>query len=160
MDTTTELTIHVYGTPRPQGSKRAIPIKKHGHYTGKTALIEMSKALPDWRTNVTQAARQAAHNTKWATPPRGTPIKLTITYYMPRPNNHYRTGKNSHLLRNTAPTFHTTRPDSDKLDRAIGDALTEARIYTDDSQIAIRTSTKLYTDTHATGATIVVQPLN
>jgi len=36
------VTITVYGTPTPQGSKSGFAIKKDGQYTGRVAMVEGS----------------------------------------------------------------------------------------------------------------------
>jgi len=61
-------------------------------------------------------------------------ISVRIEFYMPRPKNHYRTGKYSHLLKADAPMNHTGRPDIDNLLKFVMDALNGV-FYKDDSQI-------------------------
>ena len=49
---------------------------------------------------------------------------VSFVFIRTRPKSHYRTGKNSHLLRDAAPTHPTVKPDVLKLARAAEDALT------------------------------------
>ena len=53
-----------------------------------------------------------------------------------RPKNHFRTGRNSHLLRDAAPARPAGYPDLDKLARSTGDALKSAGVLKDDGRIA------------------------
>ena len=70
--------------------------------------------------------------------------------------SHYRSGRHADELRPSAPRYHTGPPDLDKLQRAIGDALT-ATVIRDDRQIAVWQTQKLYGKT--SGARIDVVPL-
>lgn len=124
----------VAGIPAPQGSKRAY-VNKH---TGKAALVEMGVRHKDWRAMVTTAAADAMGRTSdWGRvhlcPPISGPVNLAAVFRFPRPKGHYRTGKNSHLLRDTAPT-HPGKPDLSKLVRSVEDAMTGI-VYRDDSQV-------------------------
>lgn len=129
------MIIHVVGTPAPQGSKRGFPVKRKNGTIG-VALTESAGApLKSWREDVRTAATAEAKEHGWATPPRGTPIDMAVTFYLRRPKSHYRTGANAHLLRADAPIYPTGKPDVDKLLRATLDALTSAGIYDDDSTV-------------------------
>lgn len=75
--------------------------------------------------------------------PLSGPIKLHIIFYLPRPQSHYRTGKNSEVLKENAPLWHEKRPDGLKLRRSVEDALTGIA-WIDDSQIAVGTEEKRY----------------
>jgi crossover junction endodeoxyribonuclease RusA len=68
-----------------------------------------------------------------------------LRFVFPRPRSHYRTGKNQHLLRDSAPIWHATKPDVDKLCRAVFDSLSGVLIQ-DDSQIASLRAEKVYAD--------------
>lgn len=121
----------VPGIPAPQGSKR---------HVGRGILVESSKQLKPWRLDVTMLA-QAAHH--------GDPLDeatVAITFVFPRPRKHYRTGRHAHELRTDAPHRHTTKPDIDKLARAVLDALTAAGVIRDDSRVADLHVTKRYGD--------------
>lgn len=104
----------VSGTPRPQGSKRAIPTP-----SGKVNLVESSKGHADWRGDVRTVA--AATHTG---PPLQGPVSVTLGFYMPRPKRHPK----------TKTTYPTGRPDADKLARAILDSLTGI-VFADDAQV-------------------------
>lgn len=106
--------IRVEGVPRPQGSKK---------HVGGGRFIEASKYLPEWRKAVIAAAK-AAH----AGEPMDGAITVTAEFIFPRPKA---------LKDDQDAPPHTTTVDSDKLARAVGDALTIAGVLKDDSQINI-----------------------
>ncbi|MBO0596356.1 RusA family crossover junction endodeoxyribonuclease [Nesterenkonia sp. E16_7] len=153
-----ELHITVRGIPAPQGSKKGIAIKKGGKHTGKVALIESAgDKVKSWRQDVRDAAIAAAEETGWQAP-RG-PIAVDIICYLTRPKGHYRTGRYADLLRDAAPTFHTTKPDKDKLERATNDALTSSGVIIDDSNIVGGSTWKQFADTRTPGAHIIIRDL-
>ncbi len=62
-----------------------------------------------------------------------TPLRVDMTFYMPRPKKHYRTGKYSHILRDDAPKmWHTNKPDRDNLEKAVLDCMTKSGLIKDD----------------------------
>lgn len=129
----------VEGTPRPGGSKRAIYSKKQN----RSFIIPDNKHTKPWMETV-----------KWqAMEKRGEgfmllegPVKVVMSFVMPRPKAHYRTGKNSHLLKDNAPQrYHFQKPDKDKLERSTLDALTGV-IWKDDCQVAASIIQKVWTN--------------
>ena len=150
------ILFHVVGTPAPQGSKTAMPVRKNGKLTGKTNLVESSKALKPWRTLVTHQARRA--KPKGFTPYVGA-VRVEVIFRFPRPKGHYGTGRNAGTLKPSAPEHHITKPDADKLLRAIFDGLTAAGIYRDDSQVIETYAAKRYAHGDNPGATISVEPI-
>lgn len=137
----------VPGVPVPGGSKKAFAHKT----TGKIIVMDdAGKRNKDWRAVVALAARDAYQGE-----PLEGPLSVEMIFYMPRPNKHYRTGKNSGRLRRDAPTVHTGRPDALKLARSTEDALTSI-LWRDDSQTARITATKVYAG--FAGAAIIVRP--
>lgn len=141
IDNTTELepvalrtvTIDVRGVPVPQGSLRFHPLPG-----GKTAARYPANVY-QWRGQVQQAVADAA----WETQLTG-PVELHLGFEMPRLLSHYRTGKFAGALRPSAPTWPTTAPDLDKLVRCICDAVTDAGLWRDDSQVAVLQAAKRY----------------
>ena len=153
----TTLTINVVGTPAPQGSKRAFIVNGHA------VMTESSKKVKPWRQDVTAAAQTAAADHwydgdqhGWTAPPGA--VEITITFYMPRPRYHFRTGARSHELKPNAPTWVDKKPDIDKLTRSTLDALTSSAVIRDDAQVARVVLEQRYADA-ATGARIIVRPL-
>jgi crossover junction endodeoxyribonuclease RusA len=125
------LTIVVYGTPAPQGSKRAF----YNKAAGRAMAVEQNKVPVDqWRSDVKDAALKAM--TERQPFDRSLPLFVRVVFTFKRPDSHYRTGANSHLLRDSSPI----RPvksggDIDKLQRSTFDALTAAGVWGDDKQI-------------------------
>lgn len=112
------LTFTVNGLPAPQGSKAP--------WGG-----ESNPRTRPWRSAVTADAALAMGKRCFF----DGPLRLTCIFYFPRPKSHYRTGKNSGLLKDSAPKYHTNKPDADKLLRAIGDSLS-GTVLRDDSEFA------------------------
>jgi crossover junction endodeoxyribonuclease RusA len=135
----TPIEFFVPGVPKPAGSKRAFCLKKGGVYTGRAIVTDDCETSRDWKCDVQRAAQEKANGIL------SMPLALEITFYMPRPKSHYRTGKHAGTLRNDAPDFHTTKPDATKLIRGVEDALTSI-IWKDDSQIAMQLVRKRYAD--------------
>lgn len=89
------------------------------------------------------------------------PVSVSVVFYLARPQTHYRTAAGVKILRPDAPVWHTARPDTDKLLRAVLDALTTSTTrgvlvpgaYADDSLVCDLAASKMYAD-HHTGARI------
>ena len=136
-------TIRVFGTPAPQGSKR---------HVGNGVLIESSAKVKPWRQDVRAAALEAdAHFDG--------PVSLTVGFLLRRPASHFRTGRNAHLLRDSAPAYPGKKPDIDKLLRSTLDGLGESGIWRDDAQVVRVRAEKLYADHEPVGAHITIEPL-
>lgn len=129
--------ISVRSKPATAGSKRAFHSKK----TGKTWITDNCKRGKEWRATVRAAvAAQMRSSTLY----EGA-LFLHVDFFLRRPKSHYRTGKFSHLLKNSAPRFPTKKPDTTKLLRAIEDALTDV-LWVDDAQVVAQFTTKDYSD--------------
>jgi crossover junction endodeoxyribonuclease RusA len=123
------LEFTVPGNPVPQGSPRAFSAKDRR--TGKMrAHIALDSAkLKRWRGVVAHAAQKAM--TKRL--PFDHPVKVTVQFVFPRPKS-----IKKHVR------FKRSKPDLDKLCRALGDSLTQAAVVTDDSRIAVWVASKFY----------------
>lgn len=127
----------VLGTPVTKGSTRSFIHKA----TGKVITMRSNAAKQDrWDARIEAAAR-AAGCTVRATGP----CFVGLLFEFDRPKNHYRTGKNAHLLRADAPhrPIAGGRNDLDKLVRAVLDALTGVA-WVDDSQVVHVSADKLF----------------
>ena len=72
-------------------------------------------------------------------------IMLKVIFYMPRPKNHFRTGKFKHILKDDMPEYHSTTPDLDNLVKFLCDTIQgKDRMIVDDSQICMMQAEKIY----------------
>lgn len=127
------ITLTVAGLPGPQGSKVM--------FAGGGSRESSAKVTP-WREAV-KAAYLALPDPQ---PVLG-PVVLTGTFMFRRPTSHYRTGKNAHLLRASAPAFPTGRTsigDLSKLVRSTEDALTDVGAWQDDCWVVALNVAKVW----------------
>jgi Holliday junction resolvase RusA-like endonuclease len=117
----------VLGTPRPQGSMKAFVID------GQARLTSDNAKMKPWRQQVGQTALAERAGIGcfevWAG--RHIAVGIRMDYYFARPKS-----ARKRIL-------HVVKPDRDKLDRAIGDAL-KGILYADDGQIVEGSSQKHY----------------
>jgi Holliday junction resolvase RusA-like endonuclease len=73
------------------------------------------------------------------------PLKCVLNFYCKRPKNHYKTGKNAHMLKETAPKYNINNKDLDNMVKFVLDALND-KLYTDDSLIFEISCSKLYSE--------------
>ncbi|QIK64114.1 RusA family crossover junction endodeoxyribonuclease [Leucobacter viscericola] len=120
------ITFRVDGVPVPQGSKT---VAQGG---GKAWLRDANGAkLKPWRAlvqSVAEAALLEAGGVGF-----DCPVELHVTFFMPRPKK---------------PKFHlpATKPDIDKLLRAVMDALTKSGVIRDDSRVTAVSMYESFTD--------------
>lgn len=128
-------TCRVHGSPAPKGSKR---------HVGNGVLVESSKREKPWREAVKFAALEA---TQCAPPRFDGPLRLEVDFLFTKPA---RAPKRRRV-------FATSRRcgDLEKLVRSTCDALVDAGVMLDDSQVVVQHVTKDYTDA-APGARIRV----
>lgn len=117
------LVFEVPGRPAPKGSLR---------HVGKGRLVEQVKASAPWRHAVAAAAAQAATSQGWTTPTG--PVEVVACVRIP-------------LLKRPR-RWPTTRSsgDVDKHARNLLDALVDAKVIADDSQVVWLRITKRYGD--------------
>lgn len=121
-------TFFVHGVPVPQGSKS---VSRSGHLYDVNA-----KQLKPWRQQIAETiramdAREVIEG----------PVALSVVFSFPRPKSHY----NKSGLTSKAPRRHQSKPDLDKLVRALGDGIaTDANLLKDDSQIVSINAEKRY----------------
>jgi crossover junction endodeoxyribonuclease RusA len=133
----------VPGIPKPQGSKRGFVHPR----TKRVILTESAGApLKDWRHDLKLIAADAMAGRLLMTQPHG--VHLTIGFVLPRPVS----------LPKSKPTpLAVKKPDTDKLTRAVCDALTGA-VYADDSMVIGMTLHKRTAELgEPTGAAILVE---
>lgn len=114
MSSPSRITFTVPGTPISQGSMKSV---------GKGRMIHKPELIA-WRKKVAQVALIHARQAGWELP-LDRPVLVKAHFYLTKPQR---------------PRFHdaATRPDLDKLIRAIGDALSPnngAKLLAEDSRI-------------------------
>lgn len=72
-------------------------------------------------------------------------LRVDCFFYFSRPKAHYKTGKNSHILKDNAPVWKTSKPDRDNLDKFILDALNTI-FWKDDGVVCAGEIIKQYSD--------------
>lgn len=154
-----QIAFWVDGTPITQGSKNAFIVGK-GRNARAVVVDVKSEALKAWRDAIVARAEKVMARESWATIPAGEPCQVAVQLWLPRPKSHYRTGRNAHLLKDTAPAYPTNKNDIDKHLRAVYDALTNAKIYEDDGQVVGGGQSKSYcTPTMQPGVHVTVYSL-
>ena len=157
------MNLFVPGNPVPQGSKRALLRKG----TNIPIVIDSNRlGLATWRSQVCAYAME--QKAKDGADTISGPIAVRLEFWLKRPAEHYLpvNGKRTvPLVRQGSPLYVTRAPDLDKLTRAIFDALTDADVWNDDSQVVKVVATKLYCDQYdeqgpRPGVLIAVQPWN
>jgi Holliday junction resolvase RusA-like endonuclease len=118
------LRLTVYGIPAGQGSAKAYPHRS----TGRIIVTHDSKRTRPWRESIVAEARQYLSG-----PPLDEPCVLCVAFYLPRPVSAPKRVKLPSKL-----------PDLDKLIRAVGDALTTAGVWKDDSRVVSISAHKVY----------------
>lgn len=94
-------------------------------------MIESSKKVKPWR----EAVKQAGIDARDGGLPMDGPLFVKMVFTFVRPQSHYRTGRNAHMLKDGAPERPHCKPDVSKLARSTEDALTDARVWVDDARI-------------------------
>lgn len=123
---------NVEGIPAAQPRVKA-------YVRGKHAAVYTPKTANSWKDCVKCAGILARPKS-----PLQGPLFVSMTFAMPRPKAHYRSGKYSGELRLTAPGHVTAKPDFDNLMKSTVDALTEIGFWRDDSQLAQVQFKKMY----------------
>lgn len=115
------------GQPRPRGFKNK---------SGQVRVYDPGTA-EGWKSAIAAAATSVL-----PAEPLTCPIRLELIFYLKRPA---RLCKKSI---NPTPTWATSKPDIDNLEKAVLDALTTIRMWSDDAQVVDVSMLKVY---HAVG---------
>ena len=117
------MAFQVFGDPVPQGSKRAFVVKN------RAVVVDDNKApLRSWRSAIVDAARAELNG---EAPDIG-PVRVTLMFFLRQPQR-------------PKAGVPITKPDVDKLARAVLDGMTDAGVFRDDSQVTTLTVRKRYT---------------
>ena len=120
-EVTKTATFFVHGIPQSQGSTKAFVVK------GRPVITSTNKNLHEWRDLIRLVAQEHATWQSWGA------VGIDAVFLMPTPKTYPKTKEKPMV----------TRPDIDKLQRALFDALTGV-FYRDDSQITKVTIEKRY----------------
>ena len=132
------------GLPQQQGSKTAfafpVPVGTKLPARSKVVMKDANeKNLKPWRDH----AKTVLSGEWGATPLLTGPVHVRVTFAFPRPAYHFGSGRNADVLKASAPTYKISAPDLDKLQRAVGDALT-GTVIKDDALVAVWETRKIY----------------
>lgn len=123
------ITFFVAGLPKAQPRVKFASRGKFGRaYTPDSAN--------DWKALVMLEAKK-----HFSAPLEG-PIAVTLWFAFPRPKSHF---NSKGELRESAPYWHTSKPDRDNLDKCVLDALTTIGAWRDDCQVCKGTIAKHFT---------------
>lgn len=136
------LTFFVTGDPKGQPRARAC---RRGAFSG----VYDPGTADAWKWAVRAVAQDAWDKAKFTGP-----LCLNLTFYFRRPKGHFRSNGQ---LKDTAPSFHTSKPDRDNLDKAVMDALTTLGVWDDDCQVVEGRIRKLYSSDGTTGAWVEIR---
>jgi crossover junction endodeoxyribonuclease RusA len=131
------------GEPQVKGNLRRAP---------SGGLYDSNRDLGAWANRAALAGHDAMNGRR----PVDAPIRLTVRFIFRRPKSH-KTGTGNMSAEGKRSAYPATRSigDLDKLERAIGDALTGV-IWTDDARIVQKISTKVWGD--QPGVELLVEP--
>lgn len=135
------LRFHAVTRQAPKGSKR---------HVGGGRMVESSKYLPWFHNEIVYNAELAAEAAGWDTVMG--PVVVRLEFEMQRPRSHEKLTSPPRYVTNRA------RGDIDKLQRAVLDALTEAAVWYDDSQVVEVHASKRYGPVDCTTVTVCPIP--
>lgn len=142
------IDLFVEGNPKPQSRPRVSVRAGRGF-----AYNADSKEMKAWK--------KALDAELAGIPDRGLdgPMHVELMFRLPRPKSHYRTGKFSHLLKDSAPGDHQSRADLDNLAKVVLDKITRSEYWLDDNQVISLAVTKRWNDYSTAGCGIRVIPM-
>lgn len=156
------IAVTVFGTPGPQGSKKAVGSRVGKNGQRYTALIESSKKVKPWREAVADAATAALDRlspAERAVFPLGGPLRAEMVFTLKPP------ARIPAVRYVGGVPYPSAYPDSSKLVRSTEDALTGV-LWRDDAQVVLYTLVAKYYPGYgcpgaldAPGAFIRISPL-
>lgn len=141
------LSFTVIGEPAAQPRPRAA-------FRGRHAGIYMPRTADAWKTLVKLECAKVWDRHKF-----DGPLFVGMIFWMQRPKSHFRA--NGQLKPAAEQAYHTGRPDTDNLAKAVMDALTDLGVWSDDSQVYMLSVAKHYSSAaqdHIVGADIMIMP--
>jgi Holliday junction resolvase RusA-like endonuclease len=126
----------VPGKPATAGSKKGF----YHHKLNRVLMVpDNAKARP-WSADVKAYAMIALEGRG---PVQAEPLFVKTEFVLSRPQGHFGTGRNAHLLKDSAPVWSMSKPDTTKMLRCLEDALTGI-VWHDDNQVAVHVASKRY----------------
>lgn len=141
------LSFFVPGEPKGQPRPKAFARKFGNKWSARVYDPGMAE---NWKSQIAIAAKGTFTEAITG------PVRLELFFNMPRPKSHYRSNGE---LKATAPGWHIVKPDSDNLEKAAMDALTQIGVWLDDSQVCEKLTRKNYATRLETGCSIRIEPL-
>lgn len=137
-----------YGTPAPQGSKKAVGRAK----SGRTILVESSAKVKPWRQDVKAAAEKVRDTVGEI---MDGPLAVSMTFTLIKPSS----------APKRRQTWPDRMPDLSKLIRSTEDAITDAGLWADDARIVECTAAKRYPGEgrdalNRPGVVVVIRPID
>lgn len=126
--------IEVPGRPQTKGSAKAIQRKGMAY----PVIINDNAKCKSWERSVKLIAKS-----QWKGEPSTLPVYISVIFYLKRPKNHHVANDPKRPVKDSSPKRHQTKPDIDKMLRAILDSLTGV-VWVDDSQVDEVSASKLY----------------
>jgi len=118
------LSFYVLGDPKPQPRPRAFARKMGDKYVARVYEAGTAEA---WKSAIAVAAKEAGLAKFEGA------VAVELHFNFKRPKSHFRSNG---TLKESAPLWHTQRPDYDNLEKGLIDALTKLGAWEDDAQIA------------------------
>lgn len=137
---TLPVIVFVPGIPQPAGSKKGFVVKSKATGKMRAVIVDDAKRSRPWKAQISAIVQDG-----WKGIPADEPLSMTLRFVMPRPDSHFGMKRGEKYLKESAPTWHTIKPDATKLVRAVEDALTGI-LWRDDAIIAVQLVTKVYGD--------------
>ena len=143
------IDIFVEGNPKPQARPRVA-------MRGRRAMAYNadSKDMKAWKQALDDALRPFSFPGDF-----DGPMHVELVFRLPRPKAHYRTGKFSHILKDSAPGDHQSRCDLDNISKVVLDKITRSGYWVDDSQVVFLSASKCWSDCRSGGCGIRVIPI-
>lgn len=138
--------------PGKSGKRASAVVVQGGSKARRSALAEWCAAVQGAALDALGVAEAEAARFV------AVPVEVAIEFRMPRPKAHYRTGKRADELRANAPRFPIGTPDTDKLVRAVLDALIGVA-FDDDSRVSRLSADRVFADRGREGARVRVAAL-
>ena len=144
----------VAGDPKAQPRRRFRTVVRNGKTVG-ASYKDLKNPVHTWKDLVALEAEKHL-----PVSPLTGPLRVSINFLFQRPKSHYRTGRYSQDLKDSAPMFHTAKPDRDNLEKAVLDILTQIGFWRDDAQVVAGEVLKRYENPgHRPGAYIWIEEL-